>query len=111
MEFFIRREIAELQKSLDKIVTEKYGVFQSAHFFDVPALNIVWALITGTRYQHDDPQVHKLVQGVTEMNNALQFGGGVLNAFPFLHKILTTSMLGLSHLDETMAIFRRHMEV
>ena len=111
MEMFVGRETSDIQKTLDRLVTEGDGHFVPHHFFDIPALNIVWAMITGTRFDHGDPEVRKLVDGMIKVNHALKFTGGILSAFPILHKVLPDSLLGLNHLHEEMGQFRKSMEV
>ena len=111
MEVFIRRETSEIEHSLDQVVRSNDGHFEPHHVFDIPALNIIWALLTGTRFNHYDPKVRNLVDGIIQINHSLSFYGGVLSAYPILHKVFPDSVLGLKGLQDTMGNFRRHMEV
>jgi methyl farnesoate epoxidase/farnesoate epoxidase len=55
--------------------------------FNGPMANIVWSLISGTRFRLDDPELRELLDAINGFARAGQVGGtSLLAAFPFLSK-------------------------
>ena len=112
MEAFAQQEVLEIKETLGGLIASEDGIFNVHKFFDVPFVNIIWGLVTGFRFSHDDPQVKELVNGITDINRTLKFsGGGLLASFPILVDILPERLTGVGKCRRAMENFRYHMEV
>ena len=112
LEGFAQDEIGEIKQTLDRLVSKENGIFKPDKFFDIPFVNIIWALVTGSRFAHDDPYVKELVDGITEINQTLRFsGGGILASYPILADVLPEWLSGVRDCRRAMANFRHQMEV
>jgi hypothetical protein len=93
-ETFIEEELEHLMKRMDtmrseaKTLTGQEDVVCMKKFFSVSALNIIWSLIAGSRFHHDDKQLQKLVQLMSEIVRLLAVGEDIIAAFPVLRHIL-----------------------
>lgn len=78
--------ILEETEQLMKEMKEK-EVVQVAGLFSVPSINVLWSMIAGTRYAHDDADFKSLLY---KLNNYFRSGspaGNLETIFPILKKI------------------------
>ncbi|KAK7085879.1 hypothetical protein SK128_006582 [Halocaridina rubra] len=54
----------------------------------VSAVNILWALMGGTRFHRDDPELITLVDKLNQMFRAGEVSGSIVDIFPFLHRFM-----------------------
>ncbi|ODM99561.1 Methyl farnesoate epoxidase [Orchesella cincta] len=67
----------ELKKTKDSVITihDKFGV---------SVINILWAIMGGTRYRHDDEEFKKMLNVIQESFRSGSPSGNLVNAYPFL---------------------------
>jgi len=95
-ETFIEEELDHLMKRMDEMRSEAATQASAAEkdvvcmkkFFSVSALNIIWSLIAGFRFHHDDKQLQKLVQLMSEIVRLLAVGEDIIAAYPVLRHVL-----------------------
>ncbi|XP_037035613.1 methyl farnesoate epoxidase-like [Bradysia coprophila] len=57
------------------------------HIFDVPVLNILWALLAGHRFSLEDERLSMLLKMIHDSFRVIDMSGGILNQFPFVRYI------------------------
>ena len=62
IEHSIRTEVTEVLECIEAECTEK--PVQVEGMFVVPVMNALWSLFMGKRYDHKDPEIHRLANGV-----------------------------------------------
>ncbi|CAH1119578.1 unnamed protein product [Phaedon cochleariae] len=60
---------------------------QTSPILAISVLNIIWALISGSRLRRDDPQLARLLYLFDLRSEAFDMAGGLLNQFPWLRLI------------------------
>ena len=64
LESAMEEEVRELMGQL----RSKVGVAFSTHgFFNIPVVNVLWEIISGERFNHDDPNANKLIDGIVRL--------------------------------------------
>lgn len=84
----MEEELNELMERLDAKLETKTGGICMNQFFTVSVLNILWSMIAGTRFTHDDLQLQQLVKHIYDNTRFLNATGNILMAYPFLRSIL-----------------------
>ncbi|CAL8121818.1 unnamed protein product [Orchesella dallaii] len=84
----MEEELTELMKRLDeKIELEGSEVYMS-QFFTVSVLNILWSMMAGTRFSHEDAKLTKIVKHIYDNTRFINATGNILMAFPALRTML-----------------------
>ena len=63
------------------------GIVNMQHFFHIPALNILWNIMTGERFSPKDAKLKRLMGLVHEVSKAAVVGMTPVFAYPFLRYI------------------------
>jgi hypothetical protein len=87
METFIMDEITEFIQHFDKIRNRNGNIVYIYQIFNIPSLNLLWSLMTGSRIPYDDKLFVELIRGAEEMRDAIKPGVTPYAAFPFLRHI------------------------
>ncbi|CAL8137894.1 unnamed protein product [Orchesella dallaii] len=88
-ETIIEEELLRLMSRMDSLITEsKDSVVYMKKFFSVSALNIIWSLIAGYRFSHDDVKLQKLVQLMSDIVQKLAVGEDIITAYPALRHVI-----------------------
>ncbi len=89
MEGLIHEECEECVNSILKEVKKAPDSVISVHDkFGVSVINILWAIMAGVRYKHDDENFKKLLNLIQESFRAGNIGGGnFVNAYPWLRHL------------------------
>jgi hypothetical protein len=56
-------------------------------FFGPSTVNVLWALVAGTRYSRDDDQFQTLLLALNHLFRSTSQAGGIVNAVPILKTI------------------------
>jgi len=91
MEKVIHLELSDLINELDMQSTANNGIHNMHEFFTLSLLNILWSMVAGTRYLHDDPQLIKLMKINETLFRSGNFGNSILFAFPALRNYFPVS--------------------
>lgn len=78
--------ILEETEELVKEIKEK-KVVQVAGLFSVATINVLWSMIAGTRYAHDDPDFKSLLHKLDFLFRSGSASGNLAAIFPVLKKI------------------------
>lgn len=89
MEGLIHEECEDLNKSLEKAVKEagSSSIITVHDRFAVSIINILWAIIAGVRYRHDDANLRKMLTVIQQSFRAGSVRGNLVNTYPFLRYI------------------------
>lgn len=91
----ILSEVDELVKSL---VIEKGPIDIQANLA-VASINIIWAILAGSRYSYEDERLQALVRAIcSAFRSGQQSGGGLLFAFPWIRH-LAPKLSGFTNLE------------
>ena len=110
VEAFIQREMEDLNRTLDSAITDLDGIIEPCDLFQIPTVNIVWTLVSGTRFSHMDPQAVKLAKYIEDFSHEISLGTGILNAYPFLMN-LAPSLVGMPRFNEISFKFHKFFGV
>lgn len=85
----MEEELDELMRRLDdKIAKEKDSSICMSQLFTVSVLNILWSMMAGTRFSHEDDTLQTLVKHIYDNTRFLNASGNILMAYPFLRTVL-----------------------
>lgn len=89
MEGLIHEECEDLNRSLEKAVKEagSSSVITIHDRFAVSVINILWAIIAGVRYQHDDENLRKMFKVIQQTFRTGSVRGNIVNSSPVLRHI------------------------
>jgi hypothetical protein len=89
MEGLIHEECEECVNSiLNEVKNTKDSVISVHDKFGVSVINILWAIMAGVRYKHDDENFKKMLQIIQESFRAGRLGGGnLVVSYPFLRHL------------------------
>jgi hypothetical protein len=65
--------------------TQVYGLF------NISTLNVLWGMMSGTRYARDDEELQTLLQGLDTVFRSGTQSGNFLDVFPILKRFLPES--------------------
>ncbi|CAG7822950.1 unnamed protein product [Allacma fusca] len=102
MESIMSIELQEMMEGLRKVAKTNGGKHRMERFFQLSLLNVVWTMLAGKRYSHDDPRLHKLLKLNSMWFQSGNFGGGIVIAYPFL-RFLFPNLLGYNLQKEANA--------
>ncbi|XP_055385573.1 methyl farnesoate epoxidase-like [Condylostylus longicornis] len=76
----------EAQKMIENFRKKaiKKELLEMQHLFDIPVLNVMWALLAGYTFDVDDTKLLNLVKLIHECFRDIDMSGGILNQFPFI---------------------------
>ncbi|KDR22559.1 methyl farnesoate epoxidase-like isoform X2 [Zootermopsis nevadensis] len=104
METLISEEIEDVIKEL-----RQCKVLQVSRFFGLSTVNVIWALVAGTRYSRGDARLQDLLHALTRLFRSGSQTGGIVNAVPIL-KIIAPQVTGhqetLDHVTNLKFFFR-----
>ncbi|CAG7719784.1 unnamed protein product [Allacma fusca] len=106
---FLDTEMHDLSRLLDQAIEQNNGVIEPHTLFRIPSVNIAWASAAGSRFEHTDPKILKLVSLMSEFTSTASILDGVPAAFPFLLRWFPSffSIQRLSDIDDEMHQFLR----
>lgn len=90
MESVIDEEITTITSRLDKVVDDGISL-SMRQFFTVSILNVLWAMVAGYRFSHDDSKLLELIRLVDETSKANPIKGNVIQAIPGLWTLFRNS--------------------
>ncbi|CAD7080762.1 unnamed protein product [Hermetia illucens] len=82
----IEKEAAEMVEYFRSKADTELPV-DMGHAFDVPVLNVMWALLAGYRFHTDDDRLLMLLSKIHDSFRVIDMSGGILNQFPFIRHI------------------------
>nr|CAD7571450.1 unnamed protein product [Timema californicum] len=94
MEGIIYEEVENLMKNLKKTKTIQVG-----GYFNIAVVNVLWAVMAGKRFAHDDKEFVKLTRGLFRMFRAGNAAGGIMDLFPLL-RYVAPSLGGYKEMKE-----------
>ena len=107
MEMTIQEELNYLTQSLNDRLTADGGksIVDMKQYFTISVLNILWNMIAGTRFTHEDKKLHKLLvllDQVIRANAIGSLGTTMYTAFPFLRHIIPKTT---THRQQRLQLF------
>jgi methyl farnesoate epoxidase/farnesoate epoxidase len=87
-EAVIEDEVMELFSRLNSRLESEGNIICMQQFFNISVLNILWSMMAGVRFSHDDPEFKALVNMINQTMKLLGGNGNIFMAFPFLRHIL-----------------------
>jgi len=88
MEHIIHEELIELMNRIKQNMGDGCQTVLPIHnFFNLSFLNVLWTLIAGVRYHHDDEKLNHLMKLLNSLFKSGSIGGGISSMFPILRKI------------------------
>nr|CAD7408709.1 unnamed protein product [Timema poppensis] len=94
MEGIIYEEVENLMKNLKKTKNIQVG-----GYFNIAVVNVLWAVMAGKRFAHDDKEFVKLTRGLFRMFRAGNAAGGIMDLFPLL-RYVAPSLGGYKEMKE-----------
>lgn len=82
--------IDEIEEFLDKILRKKSQV-QVNHLFNNSVINVLWAIMAGTRFSHDDKDFKLLLDVLDKTFRS----GGFTNKIVFLRRLIKKQVFGI----------------
>ncbi|CAL8124686.1 unnamed protein product [Orchesella dallaii] len=82
MHIVIESELTDIVQELRTSVKENNGIHTFDCYFTLSILNVLWSMLAGTRYEHNDPKLLTLIKLVRDMMSSCNFGNSVLLAYP-----------------------------
>jgi methyl farnesoate epoxidase/farnesoate epoxidase len=83
---FLDTEMDELTRTLDLAIEQNKGFVEPQNLFRIPSINIAWASAAGSRFDHKDPKIIKLVNLMADFTQNAKIMEGVAAAYPILLK-------------------------
>lgn len=87
-EHVMEEELKELLQDLNQRIETEGSVVNMSQFFTVSVLNIIWTMIAGMRFTHEDQRIRKLIKNISQLLQSISGGGNILMAFPYLRGFL-----------------------
>jgi len=84
LEQLIVEELKVFTKELKSQINYGTGVIEIKHQFQTIFMNVVWSLLMGSRFQHDDPKLQHILELNRAYTGSAQIGGGIVGLFPEL---------------------------
>lgn len=84
MIMYIEEETRILIDALKERCTEPIKVND---LFGVGVINVLWAIVAGERFSHDDDRLNELLRMIEKSFKAFDISGGMLNQMPVLRYI------------------------
>jgi len=108
LETAIGEELEDFLENFEALLRENKGEISFHHSFNLPALNLVWRIMAGTRLSVRNPQMNKFVLIAAKLSSLPSIGTQPLYAFPFLQYIpgATNYSLILSEFHKMQQVFK-----
>lgn len=87
MHSVITEEVGSLLEDFKKEMKASGGVVKFRNTFSLSVLNVLWCMVAGIRYEHDDPRLQKLLDHTFKLSKSATFGNPVELLIPFISKI------------------------
>ena len=87
MQEILHEELKYIFSRLENALEDNGGVLSPSNLFQLPSLNLNWALTTGSKFSPDDSQIQELLRLNTEVVRKIRATGGILAVFPWVAKI------------------------
>ena len=84
LESLLIEELGELIEEIKSSAVNGCALMEVTDQFNEVFLNIIWSTLTGKRFPHGHPQLHKLFQLTEDFMTSQQLGGGIAGLFPIL---------------------------
>lgn len=81
-------ELQELMSRLDVKLAQDGDTICMSQFFNISVLNIIWSMVAGERFGHEDANFNELVTKVNQTLRLVTATGNVMMGYPFLTHIL-----------------------
>ncbi|ODM94255.1 Methyl farnesoate epoxidase [Orchesella cincta] len=82
MHSVIQSELTDIVYELRKYVKENNGIQNFDCYFTLTTLNVLWSMLAGTRYEHSDPKLLRLIKVMRDMMTSANLGNSILLAYP-----------------------------
>jgi len=82
LETLIIEELKVFSDELKSQLQNGEAVIEISNQFQTVFMNSIWSLATGTRFEHDDPELHRLLELNRQYAECAQIGGGIAGLFP-----------------------------
>lgn len=76
-----------LMDEFKKTLKSTGGVVKFRNTFSLSVLNVLWCMVAGIRYEHDDPRLLKLLDHTFKLSKSATFGNPIELIIPFTRKI------------------------
>jgi len=108
LENSVAEELQDFLSHFDAFVAESKGDVSLHHAFNLPALNLVWRIMAGTRLSIRNPEMQKFVSIAAALTSLPSIGTQPLYAFPFLQYIPGATNYGsiLKEFRKMQQVFR-----
>ncbi len=87
MQSAIEAETTALEKDFKKAIDTKNGIVRIRTTFVLSVLNVLWCMVAGQRYEHDDPKLVKMMDRNFAMTKSTTFAEPFNLAFSWVKKI------------------------
>lgn len=87
MHSVITAEAASIVHDFTKKINSNGGIVQFRNTFSLSNLNVLWCMVAGTRYSHNDPRLGKLLDNIFKLSKSCSMGNPFELLVPFLAKI------------------------
>ncbi|ODM92885.1 Methyl farnesoate epoxidase [Orchesella cincta] len=82
MQSVIHAELHDLVHELNISLKENNGIHTFDNYFTVSALNVVWSMLAGRRFEHSDPKLLRLTKILKELFESCNVANSFLFVFP-----------------------------
>lgn len=87
-EAVMEEELQELISRLNQRIEQEGNILCISQFYTVSVLNILWSMVAGARFSHDDERLQSFVKTMAQVMKLLSASGNIFMAYPFLRHIL-----------------------
>ncbi|CAL8124638.1 unnamed protein product [Orchesella dallaii] len=103
----IQNELSEIVHDLKQNKTENKWIHNFDGYFALSFLNVLWSMLAGSRYEHSDPKLQRLIKTVRSMLSAANMSTNILMAYPQFKDWLPgwTGMTALRKWNDEMIAF------
>ncbi|CAG7819689.1 unnamed protein product [Allacma fusca] len=87
LEGMIQEEIQDLLEETDNKIKLSNGIMSVSDAFGIPVINILWAVMAGKRYKHDDEKLKEMLRRIFESFRSQTYVNNLINDYPFLQHV------------------------
>jgi hypothetical protein len=84
MESVLEEEISTLTRTMDEYASTG-AVLSMHHLFNLSVLNVLWSMVAGIRFSHDDIRLRRMIQLVDEASKLTPLKIEIIEALPHLY--------------------------
>jgi len=110
IEPLIIEELKVFSEELKAQIQKNNGIIEISNQFQTVYMNTIWSLVTGTRFEHDDPKLHRILELNRMYAASGQIGGGIVGLFPEVINY-APNWTGYTHHKNVQHQMRSYMEV